>query len=340
MTRTRLTIPLFTRRDLLRLGAASVGVAVVPGCETLTLPNADLEDAIDPITSNEAFYLQSCCGTPNIAVDSWTLSIKALGVQQATLNAALLATLPVTTVEHTLQCIGSSPAKPLISNAVWGGMPLLDVLDQLGVSVPGTAIEQKWTCADGYHTSLPVDDLAAQWLVWEMNGEPLSADHGAPARVLTPGRYGTKNPKWPEELDFVDVPWTGFWEASGWSSDAVYQTNGFILQPGRFLPVSDDTIRILGTAFAGLDPIVSVQVTTDGGDTWADAEIVYGPDHTDGGDHIWTLWRLDWSPPAPGIYTIQVRATAASGAESNPNPDGTDPFNGYNGGMALDVEVV
>ena len=99
-----------------------------------------------------------------------------------------------------------------------GCLPLRELLDDLGVEIPESAVSQKWVCADGYHTGLPIGDTDTMWAVWVMNDRELPPKHGAPLRLLTPGRYGTKNPKWPVELDFVDEPYLGYWEQRNWQS--------------------------------------------------------------------------------------------------------------------------
>lgn len=332
---TRRVLHVFSRRKLLRLTGAAVVAPLVPACDKLVLPDRISFDSIEPITANAQFYVEHCCGRPEVNPATWSLAVKAEGVELASITADFLSTLEVREREHTLECIGSTPRNRQISNAIWGGLPLLEVLDELGVTVPDTAIEQKWVCADDYHTSLPIEDLERQWLVWFMNGEPMPPIHGAPARVLSPGRYGTKNPKWPVELDFIDTAYTGFWESRGWSNTAEYRPNAFIMGPADMSVLEDGTIEILGTAFAGSDPVTLVEVSTDGGQTWTPAEITYsnGPD-------IWTLWRFEWKPPRPGVFTVQARMTAESGAMSNPAAKGTGRLNGYDGSMAIELEVV
>ena len=191
-----------------------------------------------------------------------------------------------------------------------------------------------FTGADDYQTSIPIGDLETPiWLVWKMNGEPVPTRHGAPARILTPGRYGMKNPKWVTEIRFAKEPFLGFWESRGWSNTAEYRANTYFLSPSASAVLTAGPVRFLGTAFAGSDPIAHVEVSTDGGEHWADAEITYqnGPD-------IWTLWAFDWDAVA-GDYQIQVRATTESGKKSALEPNGTDAWGGYNGSMQIDVSV-
>jgi DMSO/TMAO reductase YedYZ molybdopterin-dependent catalytic subunit len=327
--------PTLDRRQVLYLGAATFGSRLLPACDNLVLPDFPTGQATSPITPTNEFYTQSCCGTPDVDVSAWRLRILGLGEPLAELDAAFLDTLTPRTKEHTLQCIGGGPGSQQISNALWGGLPLRELLDLLGVQVPATAIAQKWTCADDYHTGLPIEDLDTMWAVWLLNDRPLPPAHGAPLRLLTPGRYGTKNPKWPIELDLVDTPHTGFWEARGWSDEAFYKANGFIVAPRDQTSVMVGPVEIRGTAFAGDDPIARVEVTTNGGESWREATLTY-----QGGPDIWTLWSIDWDPEEPGSYAVQVRVTTESGAMSSPSPDATNRLEGYDGSMQIEVQVV
>lgn len=325
----------YDRREVLFIGAAAiVSSGVLKGCDVLVLPDGGTGGSIPPITPNDEFYVQSCCGTPSVDPDSWTMVIRDRGTEVATLDRAALLALPGREREHTLECIGTSPSWQQIGNAIWTGLPLQEVLDELGVEVPAEAIEMKFTGADGYTTSIPIGDLASPvWLVWEMNGEPLPADHGAPARLLTPGRYGTKNPKWITELDLVDEPYLGYWEQRDWSNTAEYNANTLIASPAMMASLEVGAIRLLGTAFAGTDPAEEVEVSTDGGDTWEQATLDYAP-----GPDIWTLWSHDWLPAEPGTYLIQVRLTTRSGAVSG-GAEATDRHEGWDGSMQIEVEV-
>jgi DMSO/TMAO reductase YedYZ molybdopterin-dependent catalytic subunit len=344
MTRWRFEVPLFSRRDALRLGGLGAVGAVV-GCESLDLPEVRLIDAWPPVSDTRDFYVQGAFGTPeDLDPETVTLEILDRGVAIGTLTPEAVRALVPRELEYTLQCIGATPRGLLINNAIWGGLPFTEVLEQLEIPVPADALEMVFRCADGYHTSIPATDLHGLseetdtdepiWLMWRMNGEPLNLDHGAPFRFLTPGRYGTKNPKWPESLDFVDTAHTGYWEDRGWSNEATYKTNTFVLAPPTMSVVGEGIVRILGSAFAGARQIESVEITTDGGSTWIAADIQYQP-----GGHIWTLWAYDWTLDGPGTYEIQARARDVLGGESTLEPDGTDRKSGFDGGMVVELTV-
>lgn len=352
-------IVLFDRRRVLQLaagGAAALGAqTLLAGCDVLILPEVQLLDRLPDLVPNEDFYVQSAFGTPDVDPD--THVCRLVDDDDAALDDFDLATvrdLAARDREHTLQCIGANPRFLFIGNALWTGLPFREVLDALGVQVPADATWMRITGADGYATGLPITDLDGtdgadpMWLVWQMNGEDMPLAHGAPFRFLVPGRYGTKNPKWPAEVAFVNEEFVGHWESRGWSQLANHQTNGLILSPPTMSVVGEGVVRIVGTAFSGHTGIDDVEVTTDGGDTWQPAEITYSPldsttpdDVTDAnpGRHIWTTWRYDWQLDGPGKYDVQLRVTDETGHVSDIDPAGTDRFNGYNAGMAISVTV-
>jgi DMSO/TMAO reductase YedYZ molybdopterin-dependent catalytic subunit len=267
-------------------------------------------EPIPPVTSNEDFYVVSYSGPPEEGWDTdWRLTLGGFEAP-ILLDLAELKALGSETVEHTLECIGNGPPGNAISNAEWTGLRLRDLLEALSLTVPEGTLWITFACGDGYETFLPFDDEALDLLlVWDMNGEPLPAGHGAPLRALVPGRYGMKNPKWMSTLGFssAEEP-VGFWEAYGWSAEARYRVHSWVHEPSAGDTVSSQGVTLLGTAHAGDVPIARVELSTDGGESWSDAELTYtGP------PNAWSLWRYEWTPEASGAYTVVVRATDIEG---------------------------
>lgn len=287
--------------------------------------------AYGPITPNEYFYVTSCCSNPEVDVSTWSLSIKNRGVEIASVDYATLTKLPARKKEHTLECIGAGPGFLGISNAIWTGLPLSEVFQALHVQVSPGTVEVVFRSIDDYSASIPMADLQKPaWLVWLMNGVALPTEHGYPVRLLVPGRYGMKNPKWITSIDFVDQPFAGYWDQVGWSKEAVYQTNALLPFPIDDVPAGEIVVK--GTAFSGSDPIVSVEVSVDGGD-WRPATLDYAP-----GPDIWTLWHYDLTFE-PGAHTVQARCTTRSGSKSDPSSNDSYYYDGYGGSDLVTFNV-
>ena len=112
-----------------------------------------------------------------------------------------------------------------------------------------------------------------------------------------------------------------------------YEVQGLIVSPQETdLIQQDESIYLLGKAYAGADPVKWVGVSADGGQSFGDAELTYSP-----GAHRWTLFRATWKPDSPGEYLLVVACETLSGSETKPDEhEHSIPFNG---GMALLVEV-
>lgn len=205
------------------------------------------------------------------------------------------------------------------------------LLDMTGVQ-PG-AIELKVNADDNFRTAIPLDLArdADAYLVYGMNGEPLPIEHGYPLRVLWPGRYGMKQPKWVREMEVIQEPYRGFWEKQGWTNAAIIKPNSQIRAPRDGARVGPGPVTIAGTAFADSSGIVNVEVSVDDGQTWAPAGMVQGP--APFRPYVWTEWRALWSPTVTGLTTLAVRVTDGQGrVQTDRNlrvlggtfPDGTD----------------
>lgn len=321
------------RRGLLKLAGTAALARLLAGCERFVVLEPRDDPSLSPVTPIGEFYRYQCCGLPEIDPTTHTTAIAHEATPLASFDQAFLLGLPARDLERTLQCIGSSPRVQRISNAVWTGLPLVEVLEALGVEVPASAVGLRIDAADGYDAGLPLEVLADIWVVWGMNGEDLPFDHGAPARLIVPGRYGVKNLKWLTALTFVDTPHTSFWTEprnGGWDEDAIYKPNALVAHPTTGAPVEEGPVRFIGTAFAGEDPVERVEVSLDGG-PWEVATLEYAP-----GPGIWVLWSAVLTM-GPGEHTVKVRCTTASGAMSEPDPYGTDPLAGYDGSMQVTV---
>ena len=161
----------------------------------------------DLVTTNDNFYIvtKNAGGDPVLHPDDWRLVVDGEVQRAFELDYTALRKLPAVEVTKTLECISNLVDKcdlapfgcDLISTARWKGVRLADVLSLAGGVKPGATFLATIS-ADEYTTALPLEVAMAPdaLLVFEMNGQVLPREHGYPARILVPGRYGMKNAKW------------------------------------------------------------------------------------------------------------------------------------------------
>ena len=280
---------------------------------------------VQPIAPNDKFYtVTKNVVDPNVAAEVWRLEIGGLVEEPRSYSFADLMNLASIEQESTLMCISNRIGAGLISNAVWDGVRLRDLL---AASRPlAGAQEVLLTGADGYTDSFAFEKAMNPTTIvaFAMNGEPLPQRHGYPARVVVPGLYGEKNVKWVTRIEVVDHDAKGFYEQQGWGPNFVIPTRSDIFSPRWVRRRGDSfvepfrvgqTATIRGRAFAGDRGIQRVEFSADDGKTWHETRIDYP-----GTALTWTFWSADWRPEAPGEYTLVSRAVDGAGA---PQPSET-----------------
>ncbi len=100
------------------------------------------------------------------------------------------------------------------------GVPFPTLTERVGVD--GDATHVLFHAHDGYTTDLPLSDCLYEGvlLAWELDGEPLSGEHGGPLRVVMPHKYAYKGAKWLSGIEILTEPERGYWEKRGYSESA------------------------------------------------------------------------------------------------------------------------
>ena len=314
------------------------------------MPLEALRWALTPVGLH---YLLIHYDIPLVDPATFRLAVGGAVERPVTLTLDDLRALEAVEVVATLECAGNGRAlleprpmsQPWLNEAVgtarWHGVPLSALLEEAGtardaVDVVFTGLDRgvEGEVDQRYERSVPLAEAMAAGcvLAYEMNGAPLAPQHGFPLRLVVPGWYGMTNVKWLSEITVLEEAFTGYQMTSGYRFRQTEEEDGrpvtrmrprsLMVPPG--IPSFETRERIAepgpltleGRAWSGRAPIGRVEVSVDGGETWADAELTR--DFTD--PHAWCSWSFRWEA-TPGDHVLSSRATDETGETQPLEPE-------------------
>ena len=293
---------------------------------------------VQPITPNDQFY----CVTKNVVdprvnLQLWHLEINGLVEKPHVYRFDDLKAVRSVEQQTTLMCISNGLDAGLISNAVWKGVMLRDLLEPLAPL--SKAARVRFWGVDNYTDTIPLEKAMepTTLVAYEMNGVPLPHRHGYPARMIVPGYFGEKHVKWLTRIEVTRENAKGFYETQGWGPDFITPTRSRIDAPDHesvfSLAKLSNPIEVKGIAYGGDRGISRVEVSFDDGENWVDARIDYP-----GTKLTWALWSYDWRPDDEDDYTMVVRATDGEGDVQEWEED-RSPFSGVTGFHKIIVHI-
>jgi hypothetical protein len=234
----------------------------------------------------------------------------------------------------TLACVSNPVGGELISNAVWTGYRVRDLLARSGLRPDADMVLS--TSVDGFTVGTPVEALTDDrdaMLAIGMNGVPLPVEHGYPARLVVPGLYGfVSATKWVVDLELTRFDRAeAYWTKLGWSAKAPIKTQSRIDVPRNGARLDSGPVTVGGVAWAQHRGVKSVEVRIDDG-PWQPATLgaAYSND-------TWRLWTYPWQA-TPGSHTITARATDNTGAVQTEQPAPPAP-DGATGWPSVSIQV-
>ncbi len=153
-------------------------------------------------------------GAPRVDLDKWRFSMEGLVNRPVSWSWEEFQKLPRVKVFADFHCVTRWSR---LGN-VWEGVSTKELLERAG----GVKDQARFVLAYGYDygwsTNLPLEDFLAEdaLVAFTHDGEPLSADHGGPARLIIPQLYAWKSAKWVAGLEFLAEDKAGFWEEGGY----------------------------------------------------------------------------------------------------------------------------
>ena len=316
------------------------------------------------LTPQAHFYIRSHGPTPELADHHCVVLDGLIDRPRSFTMGELQTAFPTRTVIATMQCAGNRRAHlqavektsgdpwdvGAIGNAEWTGVALRDVLAAAGIQEGASFVGA--TGAD----DVDVDGETAPFgasisiakalepdvlIAWAMNGEPLAAEHGAPLRLVVPGYAGVRSAKWLTRIEVRDrpsdapiqakdyklFPSSVMKEEANWDQGLTINEmplNAAICSPEDGARVSSGVCSVEGYAVAFGRAVSRVEVSTNGGTDWVQAELTAKPD----APWSWTQWRATLNL-SPGLHALVVRAVDGAGQMQPEHPEAIWNFAGY-----------
>jgi DMSO/TMAO reductase YedYZ molybdopterin-dependent catalytic subunit len=298
----------------------------------------DIQTISGPITPTDQFFTTQHYGHP--VVDPATFKLKVSGLVDRPIALSLddLRRMGSKELVAGFECSGNrGPLQGLSGNGRWTGLPLKDVLDKAGVKPEAREfvffgadrgeeevewrtlkfkVEQQFGRALTREKALSPEPF----LVYAMNGEPLTRHQGSPLRLLVPGWYGVSNVKWLSEIHVQAETYLGKFQSRWyrtfkgemidgemkWVETAIthMQLKSYIARITR----NGAAYNVLGVVLNDGTPIKSVEVRVDDG-PWRPATM----DSSTRDKYGWKLFNYAWAGATPGEHTLVSRVIDVTG---------------------------
>lgn len=282
------------------------------------------------LTPETDLFVLAHMGVPEIAKQSWRLIINGLIDRPLEIGFEELLRRPKKVVETIHQCAGSpvNPTVPTrqIANVKWTGVDLQELFSEAEVHSNATHV---WAYGldhgsmagedqDFYLKDVPLSRVedGDVLIAYELNGEPLSAKHGFPARLIVPGFFGTNSVKWLSRLRLSDVRarsifTTKFYNDPVPESDATTPVweiapESVIVAPAQNGKVKTGETEIWGWAWSSCE-VDKVEISGDGGHSWNLADLEPRTHRS------WQRFSGRWSAHQAGIHELLSKATDVRG---------------------------
>lgn len=329
------------------------------------------------VVPSSHLFTRSHAPPPIIAVADWRLTIDGLVATPLSLSLDEVRTrFPTREVTAALVCAGLRRSELLavaplgsellwggepVANVRWGGVSLIDVLDAAGalaevrhVRFTGFDRVERHGTVFGFGASIAIAKARepAVLLATHLDGEPLSAEHGAPLRVVVPGWIGARSVKWLSRIELSREPSDNYFQthayrllrqaepgrpldvAAGGPIEAI-ALNSMILTPTSGATCAAGTIAVHGWAIGpGAEAPHRVELAIDGGARWQEVEL-----DSSGEPWSWRPWRATVEL-GPGTHRLVVRAWDQAGRTQPAHLHDVWNVKGYANNAWHRVEVV
>ena len=182
------------------------------------------------------------------------------------------------------------------------------------------------TSSERYIKDVPLEIVRERpvLLAWELNGEPLTPEHGFPVRAVVPGFFGTNSVKWVTRIYLADTRPESLFTTRLYNRRVVVNgqerlepvrdldVHSVIVVPAEADALAPGAQTVEGWAWSA-GPVRRVEVSVDGGATWQEARLELRRR-----GYVWQRFTLAWTARTPGSHRLECRATDEQGRMQPP----------------------
>jgi DMSO/TMAO reductase YedYZ molybdopterin-dependent catalytic subunit len=282
------------------------------------------------ITPAEKFYIRTGASQLLDLQKPWSVKVGGLVEKPFDLNAAELKKSAKPMGAHLMECAGNARGVHfgMMSVADWDGAPLSELLQSVKlkpkasrVLVSGfdTYATKSVSSVPGASWILTLEELksAGAFLATQMNGSPLTKDHGAPVRLVVPGWYGCACIKWVNEIIFTDnaapatsqmqeyaarTMQTGVPQFAREYKQAIVDPAALPIRVEKWIIDEKIKYRVVGILWGGSRPVKGLEIRFN-----PEEDYVAVGEVEEAANDPWSFWTHAWTPKQPGTYMIRLR---------------------------------
>ncbi|WP_078556308.1 sulfite oxidase [Bacillus alkalicellulosilyticus] len=346
---------------------------VRPFLKTLSLQPENQETPISFVpnkrTPYQLFYRRNHFTYPTLTYLNYWLPIRGLVNRPTLFSLSDIYQLPSKSLKVVLECAGDKRSffdpkvfgeqweKGAISQGVWKGVSLRTLLELAGletgakeVVIEGYDVGKRKDTEEihRYARSLPIEKaLHPDTLIaYECNTQPIPFKHGFPFRLIVPNWYAMASVKWIKQITVIGKHFDGPFQNIDYMyyphiesiKDAYPVTtinvNSTIQSPQDMEILETGHHLVKGIAWTGKGEIKKVEISTNNGHTWAEAELEQHDNK-----YGWYTWTYEWVVQKSGEYSILVKATDSFNRVQPERPFWNRKGYGYNAIDNVKVKV-
>ncbi len=280
------------------------------------------------VTPIEKFYTRTCASELVDGGKPWTIKVGGLVQEPVNLTLEDLERSAKPLGMHLMECSGNTRATRfgLLSVGDWTGVPISDLLatrtkprtDRVMVSGFDQYPTKSATSIPGADWIFTLEELrsAKSFLATEMNGRPLTRDHGAPVRLVAPGWYGCTCIKWVNAITFVDENFLATSQMQEFAARTHQQGIPKLARDYRPATIDQAAMpirvekwfvdgrikyRVVGILWGGSRPVKALEIRFN-----PEEDYVRVADFSQTANDPWSFWSHAWTPKTVGTYMIRL----------------------------------